>query len=55
MKIIPLLRCKDLKEAIVFYTNVLDFTQKYPGDVGSASNNALSQNTDGHRNYLTIY
>jgi catechol 2,3-dioxygenase-like lactoylglutathione lyase family enzyme len=30
MKIIPLLRCPDLKEAIVFYTNVLDFTLKYP-------------------------
>jgi uncharacterized glyoxalase superfamily protein PhnB len=32
MKIIPLLRCNDLKEAIVFYTNVLDFTLKYPDD-----------------------
>ena len=31
MKIIPLLRCNDLKEAIAFYTNVLDFTLKYPG------------------------
>ena len=30
MKIIPLLRCNDLKEAIVFYTNVLDFTLKHP-------------------------
>ncbi len=30
MKIIPLLRCNDLKEAIAFYTNVLDFTLKYP-------------------------
>jgi catechol 2,3-dioxygenase-like lactoylglutathione lyase family enzyme len=30
MKIIPLLRCNDLKEAIAFYTNVLDFTFKYP-------------------------
>jgi uncharacterized glyoxalase superfamily protein PhnB len=32
MKIIPLLRCNDLKKAIVFYTNVLDFTLKYPDD-----------------------
>ena len=32
MKIIPLLRCNDLKEAIVFYTDVLDFTLKYPDD-----------------------
>ena len=30
MKIIPLLRCSDLKEAVVFYTTVLDFTLKYP-------------------------
>jgi catechol 2,3-dioxygenase-like lactoylglutathione lyase family enzyme len=30
MKIIPLLRCSDLKEAIHFYTNVLDFDLKYP-------------------------
>ena len=32
MKIIPLLRCNDLKEAISFYTNVLDFTLKYPSE-----------------------
>ena len=30
MKIIPLLRCNDLKEAIVFYTKILDFTLKHP-------------------------
>jgi catechol 2,3-dioxygenase-like lactoylglutathione lyase family enzyme len=30
MKIIPLLRCNDLKEAVAFYTNILDFTLKYP-------------------------
>src|SRR5688572_6456329 len=33
MKIIPLLRCNDLKKAIVFYTEVLDFTLKHPEDV----------------------
>ena len=33
MKIIPLLRCGDLKQAINFYTDVLDFTLKYPDDV----------------------
>ena|SRR5687767_563170 len=32
MKIIPLLHCKDLKETISFYTNVLDFTLKYPNE-----------------------
>ena len=35
MKIIPLLRCNDLKEAISFYTKVLDFTLKYPGEAGN--------------------
>ncbi len=30
MKLIPLLRCNDLKESIAFYTNVLDFELKYP-------------------------
>jgi catechol 2,3-dioxygenase-like lactoylglutathione lyase family enzyme len=32
MKIIPLLRCSDLKKAIDFYTNVLDFKLKYPNE-----------------------
>jgi catechol 2,3-dioxygenase-like lactoylglutathione lyase family enzyme len=32
MKIIPLLRCNNLKESIAFYTNVLDFTLKYPSE-----------------------
>ena len=35
MKIIPLLRCNDLKEAIAFYTNVLDFTLKYSGEANN--------------------
>jgi uncharacterized glyoxalase superfamily protein PhnB len=30
MKIIPLLRFNNLKEAIDFYTNILDFNLKYP-------------------------
>ena len=30
MKIIPLLRCKNMKEAIAFYTGILDFELKYP-------------------------
>ena len=30
MKIIPLLRCDNLKEAVTFYTTILDFTLKYP-------------------------
>ncbi|HYC38961.1 MAG TPA: VOC family protein [Chitinophagaceae bacterium] len=32
MKVIPLLRCNNLKESIVFYTGVLDFTLKYPAE-----------------------
>jgi len=32
MKIIPLLRCNNLKESIVFYTDILDFTLKYPDE-----------------------
>jgi uncharacterized glyoxalase superfamily protein PhnB len=32
MKTIPLLRCNNLKESIAFYTNVLDFSLKYPGE-----------------------
>jgi len=35
MKIIPLLRCNDLKEAIAFYTNVLDFTLKYSDEANN--------------------
>lgn len=30
MKMIPLLRCRDMKEAISFYTAILDFELKYP-------------------------
>src|SRR6218665_3567221 len=30
MKIIPLFKCRDMQEAIDFYTKILDFRQKYP-------------------------
>ena len=30
MKMIPILRCKDMKESIAFYTEILDFELKYP-------------------------
>ena len=30
MKLIPLLRVRNIKKAIVFYTGVLDFKSKYP-------------------------
>lgn len=30
MKLIPLFKCRNMQEAIDFYTNVLDFKQKYP-------------------------
>ena len=32
MKIIPLLRCSNLKESIAFYTAILDFKLKYPNE-----------------------
>ena len=35
MKVIPLLRCNDLKEAVSFYTNVLDFTLKYSDEANN--------------------
>lgn len=31
MKVIPILHCSDMKEALAFYTGILDFTIKYPG------------------------
>lgn len=30
MKLIPLFKCRNMQEAIDFYTQVLDFKQKYP-------------------------
>lgn len=30
MKMIPLFKCRDLRQAVGFYTNVLDFRLKYP-------------------------
>lgn len=30
MKIVPLFKCRDMKEAVDFYTGILDFTLKYP-------------------------
>ena len=31
MKVIPIIKCKDMKESLSFYTRVLDFQIKYPG------------------------
>ena len=31
MKVIPILKCKDMRESLSFYTNILDFEIKYPG------------------------
>ena len=33
MKIVPLLQCPNLPEAVNFYTRVLDFTRKYPNEM----------------------
>lgn len=32
MKMIPVLRANDMKEAVTFYTKILDFALKYPGE-----------------------
>jgi catechol 2,3-dioxygenase-like lactoylglutathione lyase family enzyme len=31
MKAIPIIRCRNMRESLVFYTRVLDFKIKYPG------------------------
>ena len=31
MKVIPIMKCKNMQTALNFYTNVLDFMIKYPG------------------------
>jgi catechol 2,3-dioxygenase-like lactoylglutathione lyase family enzyme len=30
MKVVPIMRCKDMEESLSFYTGVLDFELKYP-------------------------
>jgi catechol 2,3-dioxygenase-like lactoylglutathione lyase family enzyme len=30
MKIVPLFKCRNMKEAVAFYTGILDFELKYP-------------------------
>jgi catechol 2,3-dioxygenase-like lactoylglutathione lyase family enzyme len=35
MKVVPLLQCPNLAEAIDFYTRVLDFTLKHPNEGGN--------------------
>ncbi len=63
MKIIPLLRCNNLKEAIAFYTTVLDFTLKYSNEADNEwvieliNNDAeiLLASMDGtHRNVVYV-
>lgn len=31
MKVIPIMKCKNMQESLFFYTNVLDFEIEYPG------------------------
>jgi hypothetical protein len=35
MKAIPIMRCKSMRESLFFYTHVLDFRIKYPGDTAN--------------------
>ena len=37
MKFIPVLKCRNMKEALRFYTTVLDFEIKYPGTTAEES------------------
>jgi catechol 2,3-dioxygenase-like lactoylglutathione lyase family enzyme len=31
MKIVPVIKCSDLRRSLAFYTEVLDFEEKWPG------------------------
>ena len=35
MKIIPLFKCRNMQEATDFYTQILDFKQKYPHETAA--------------------
>lgn len=32
MKVVPIMKCKDMQESLSFYTGILDFEVKYPGE-----------------------
>lgn len=31
MKVVPIMKCKDMRESLLFYTSILDFKIMYPG------------------------
>jgi len=31
MRVVPIMKCKDMAESLLFYTNVLDYEIMYPG------------------------
>ena len=45
MKAVPILYCRNMGEAIAFYTQVLDFTLKYPG---TGADNPVVAIVNGH-------
>lgn len=54
MKIIPLFKCRNLKDAIDFYTGVLDFKLKYPDTLANNWGGADLVNEDAELQ-LTTY
>ena len=41
MKIVPVIKSRDLQRSLDFYTEVLDFEHKWPGDKGREMANGL--------------
>jgi len=53
MKMIPLFKCRDLRQAVVFYTNILDFRLKYPE--ATADDGVIDLTSEFGELQLTIY
>jgi catechol 2,3-dioxygenase-like lactoylglutathione lyase family enzyme len=41
MRIVPVIRCSDLETSLRFYTNILDFERKWPGEEARESANGV--------------
>ena len=53
MKMIPLFKCRDLHQAVGFYTNVLDFKLKYPE--ATADDGVIDLTSEFGELQLTVY
>ncbi len=47
MKIVPVIKCSDLGRSLRFYTEVLDFQRKWPGDESELANGVANLVRDG--------